>query len=225
MSGLDRSPWLRRALEQERQRRETRDPRDVMKALRSIIAPLTRGERARCSRSAPSWLHIKRDKRERTRVEITFSTQADGGSGDHPALRLKSLPELDDGALLTIFVQLRDKRLDKYNIGLAGTLRDGGAPWFVRVDLDPPLLAPDIDLGQPESDLLAQIIRRPENSRLGAGLATHAWPHCHVGRDPSDGAQETRVPVPFLMPQDALAWVLAIADPALEPCPWEDPPE
>lgn len=35
--------------------------------------------------------------------------------------------------------------------------------------------------------------------------------------------EETRVPVPFMSPPDALAWVLATADPDLEPCGWIDP--
>lgn len=221
MSGFDPTRrWLDIALQQERLRRARSTPRAMLKALRDGLRPLTGGERPRCSRSAVSWLHKKGNRR---RTELTFSAQTPERLGEHPALPLKNLPELQDGALLTVYVLLVGERVEKFNIGLTGALRDGSSPWFVRVDLDPPLLGVEVDLDGPEGDLFDRLRRRAETDRAGVGLCTHAWPHCHVGRSPAEGRQETRVPVPFMSPPDALAWVLATADPDLEPCGWIDP--
>ncbi len=220
--------WLEIALQQERLRRTAVDARAMLKALRGVLEPLTLGDRPRCSRSAKSWLCRKGDRRRGT--ELTFSAQTQEEPDDHPALKLQNLPSLEDGARLTVRVLLINKRLEKFNIGLAGELRGGAGPWFVRVDLDPPLLADDVDLDGPEHELFERLrtLPRDEEKRRerkgGAGLGSHAWPHCHVGRTPSDKLQQTRVPVPFIAPPDALAWVLATADSTLEPCPWLDPP-
>lgn len=213
--------WARRALAQERARRDLRyHPKQLIKELRSVIKPLTESEPRHASPQALHWLTREGDRR---RTEITFSDQSGVKLGDHPALALDHLTELADGALLTLFVLLVDERVEKYNIGLCGDLRDAGRPWFVRVDLDPPLLDPKVDLDDDEADLIAQIRRRPQKERLGHGLCSHAWPHGHVGHHPDAGEQETRVPVPFLDPVDALRWVIAVAQPRFEPCPWLDP--
>lgn len=214
--------WGQRALAQERARRTpVGRPQELIKRLRAVLRPLTESDPRRCSRQAVHWLSHEGDRR---RAEITFSDQTGARLGGHPALKLDNLPELQDGALLTVFVLLVDERVEKYNIGLCGRLRDADRPWFARVDLDPPLLGPKVDLKSDETKLIEQMRRHPKDRKHpGAGLCTHAWPHCHVGHHPDEAAQETRVPVPYLDPVEALQWIIGVADPTFEPCPWLDP--
>ncbi len=77
-----------------------------------------------------------------------------------------------------------------YSVGLVGVRKDNGNKWFARVDLD--------------------------GGSKGQGPCGHSRLHVHVGEDPNEAFQ-TRVPTCFLTPGEALAWLLANCDPALEP--------
>ena len=141
-----------------------------------------------CGRMAPYWV-----KRASTGIiEIA------GGDAvmktvkaEVPAMRLQNLPALDD-ALLTFRVVLQKdgKRVAQYTMSVVGTDKVSKKPWYVRIDLDP--------------------------EQRGAGPCGHPMLHCHVG-ETEKGGQETRVPLPWLGPDDALAWILATVEPKLEP--------
>jgi hypothetical protein len=119
--------------------------------------------------------------------------KANATSGDHPAIALSGLEQLKDGALLTLSVLTDSKaKLLEYSIGIHGRGKTSGAPWYARIDLT----------------------EEPE----GEGPCGHPLLHCHVGLDPStQGEPETRVPLPFLAPAEALDWLLATVDRRLEP--------
>lgn len=151
------------------------------------------GERRLCDRNAPSWLEPRLNVRgDRERLEL--SERADGRLGNHPAIRLRGLAHIEDGAKLVIWVnsERRRKRLLEYGISLCGIRRCGGSPWYARMELDE----------QP----------------CGQGPCGHPTLHCHVGVEP-DGEQEpkARVPLPWLYPWDALDWLMATVEPKLEP--------
>jgi len=88
---------------------------------------------------------------------------------------------------------LQDGTLREYCVSLAGKDRKTGRGWYARIDLDP--------------------------EQRGAGPCSHPALHCHVEEDPeADGVQESRVPLPWLLPDEALEWLLATAHPEkLEP--------
>jgi len=121
-------------------------------------------------------------------------------SWDHPAIALKGLEHLQDGALLTLSVLLdsRAQRLLAYSIGIQGQRKKPERTWYARIDLT----------------------EEPE----GAGLCGHPSLHCHVGEtseedhtlSPNSGEPSVkapmftaRVPLPWMMPVDALDWLLA----------------
>ena len=73
-----------------------------------------------------------------------------------------------------------------------------------------------------QGEELRQTLVRSRGSRRGAerrgSPCSHAMLHCHMGVDSLDkGGQDSRVPLPWLDPDEALAWVLATLDPRLEP--------
>ena len=151
------------------------------------------GERDHCSRTAPSWLEQHTNRRgNRDRLELTQS--ADARLGSHPAIQLRALEYLEDGAKLIIWVnsEHRRGRLLDYGISLCGLSRESGTRWYARMELDA--------------------------EQCGQGPCGHPVLHCHVGVDP-DAEQEpkARVPLPWLYPWDALDWLLATVEPRLEP--------
>lgn len=147
--------------------------------------------RKRCPEQAVAWL--KTEAREDRRKAFVFSENANAKVGSHPALALRDLRHLQDEARLTLSVLIdKTSRLISYNIGLQGTGRSTGTRWYARIDLT----------------------ESPE----GKGPCGHPLLHCHVGVDPTVMEEpETRVPLPFLTPAEALDWLLATADPSLEP--------
>ena len=121
-------------------------------------------------------------------------------SWDHPAIELKGLNHLKDGALLTLSVLLdpRAQRVLAYSIGIQGQSKRPERDWYARIDLT----------------------EEPE----GVGLCGHPLLHCHVGEtsegdpalSPSPVAPSAkaplftaRVPLPWMMPVNALDWLLA----------------
>jgi hypothetical protein len=110
-----------------------------------------------------------------------------------PAIALLNLPALDDAKLtFRVVLQADEKRIEQYTVSAVGKGKVTGRPWYVRVDLD--------------------------DEQKGNGPCGHPMLHCHVGVDSSvkDG-QESRVPLPWLGPDEAVAWILATLDPRLEP--------
>ena len=106
----------------------------------------------------------------------------------HPAVALRGLDHLD-GAMLTfvVCVQKRSNALLAYSIGLTGTA--DGRPWAARFDLT--------------------------DAPAGAGPCGHPLLHLHLG-DP-EARLQARAPAQHLSPAEALDWLLATVDPALEP--------
>lgn len=120
---------------------------------------------------------------------------------DHPAIALNGLQHIQDGALLTLSVLLdpRAQRVLAYSIGIQGQSKRPEGFWYARIDLTE----------QPE----------------GVGLCGHPLLHCHVGEKseeppplesptPSEPQAKAplftaRVPLPWMMPVDALDWLLA----------------
>ena len=144
-----------------------------------------------CDRMAPH--HI----RERDHVvEIaprqggaTISTRRE----QVPALALSNLPRLTDAKLaFRVTLGNRGKSIEQYTLTAIGTEKASGHPWYARVDLDP--------------------------EQRGAGPCSHAMLHAHLGMPgDEDEEQAARVPLPWLDPDEALAWLLATLDPRLEP--------
>ncbi len=166
---------LRRAAS-ERTTRRTRN--EIITALKRLA------DAGQCSQQVQGWLT--------TRAEcLTFSDSADGRDGrGHPAVALRGLPHLQDGAVLSMQIAFAAKgALCAYNLGVTGETRQGD-PWYVRVDLG---LTPE-----------------------GSGLCGHPLLHLHVGRDPEEDPQ-VRAPLAWLEPVDALTWLLATLDPRHEP--------
>lgn len=112
---------------------------------------------------------------------------------DVPAITLCDLPAIENAKLaFRVVLQDDERRIEQYTVSAVGTERDSGQPWYVRLDLDA--------------------------EQKGNGPCSHAMLHCHVGVDPTNkGGQESRVPLPWLDPDEAVAWVLATLDPRLEP--------
>lgn len=161
-------------------------PDDHKEALNRRIWRLA--DLGRCSSQARFWLTTRKQGDKRGLLTFGRSADAETPRG-HPALRLDGLKHLADGAALSIAVQLDSPRLRGYTVGLFGALRAGGAPWFSHVDLT----------------------EEPE----GQGVCGHPLLHAHVGGDPGRKFQ-ARAPLPRLAPADALDWLLATVDPALE---------
>lgn len=110
-----------------------------------------------------------------------------------PAIALLDLPAVEDAKLaFRVILQTDEKRIEQYTLSVVGKEKGSNRPWYVRVDLDA--------------------------EQRGEGPCSHAMLHAHLGADPLDkDGQESRVPLPWLDPDDALAWVLATLDRRLEP--------
>lgn len=106
--------------------------------------------------------------------------------------RNQLLAHLQDEALLTICIDMDERRREivSYSVALHGALSVGGTTWYARIDLD-------------------------ERSR-GQGPCAHALLHAHLGVG-EEGKFSPRAPLPWLHPADALDWLLATVEPAMEP--------
>jgi hypothetical protein len=112
--------------------------------------------------------------------------------GEFNAIRLRNLPALDDAGLTFCIVLDRRGGLREYSVSAVGKERQSGRGWYTRIDLDP--------------------------EQRGRGPCHHPMLHCHVGVDAAEKeTQETRVPLPWLHPNEALAWILAAIHEKLEP--------
>jgi hypothetical protein len=148
-------------------------------------------DQKRCSGTAIGWLENQSTKQGRNLLGLMV--RADGRDGrDRPAIKLKNLAHLEDGALLTISVEIDDRRREilSYSIALHGALRGDGAAWYARLDLD--------------------------ESCRGQGPCAHALLHAHIGLG-DEAKFSPRAPLPWLHPADALDWLLATVEPAMEP--------
>lgn len=112
---------------------------------------------------------------------------------------LLGLPNLVDGRLTVLLLAgARRHELHELTVMLAGqTLQ--AAPWCVALHLQN-------DLG-------------PKGDHAGSGACGHATLHCHVGPT-LDDEPKVRVPLPPLLPAEALDWVLSQVVPDYEPAPW-----
>ena len=151
-----------------------------------------------CSPNAVGWLQ-HRQVGAVTRITLK---QGDGHDAwQHHAVKLCGLAHLEDEALLTFSIDVHERGpvLVSYSMSIIGRCRPPlgsqtatTRPYYARVDLD--------------------------DTAKGSGLCGHALLHCHVGDDPGHNrAFAPRVPLPWLLPGDALDWLLASVHPELEP--------
>jgi hypothetical protein len=112
---------------------------------------------------------------------------------------LHNLPLLLDARLTVLLSQgTRRYELHALTIMLRGQTREE-VPWCVALHLHS-------DEGR-------------GGDHAGSGACGHAAFHCHVGPD-LDQQPEVRVPLPSLLPAEALDWVLSQVIPDYEPAPW-----
>lgn len=153
-----------------------------------------------CPREAPAWVTKATPKPRRSgtrgrRSMVRWSENTGGRVGNHPALRLHGLLHIEDGALLTLSVTLNGDQVAAYSVGVRGRNRRTGRGWYLRVDLD--------------------------DGQRGRGPCTHPLLHAHRGEDP-DLEPNVRVPMPYLPPERALQWLVAVVhSDRLEPEPWD----
>jgi hypothetical protein len=118
---------------------------------------------------------------------------------------LKGLPNLQQARLtVLLLIGTRKHELHALTIMLTGRTPQG-SPWCVALHL------PD-DRESPA---------HPDGDRQGSGACGHAALHCHVGPTLDDDPK-VRVPLPPLLPADALDWVLSQVVPDYEPARWPD---
>lgn len=179
-----------------------------------LLSALKRlAELGHCSKTVQGW--VKPQKRKDGHVEIVVRPGDAKDNWQRPAIKLKNLEHLEDGAVLSLMVTLSErapKGIRAYTLGLEGKLKASGLSWYARIDLT----------------------EKPE----GEGLCAHPLLHCHMGSQPDEpgppaetGLQASaaavskprvrafspRVPLPWLSPWEAVEWLLATADPSLEP--------
>jgi hypothetical protein len=186
----------------------------VQNQLLGRLRRLSSGQKPRCSANVQGWLQKRGARRW---VEIALKKSADGiDSWSNPAIVLKNLHYLEDGATLRFAVTVSERAprgIVAYTVALEGKVRSSHKHWYGQVHLT----------------------EAPE----GEGLCGHALLHCHVGSSPEEAAEESaaadtgpadaqqrklrhfspRVPLPWLNPWEALEWLLATVDPALDPAP------
>lgn len=154
----------------------------------------------RCDERSAHWLNEARGP-ERSKI-LTWGESADARDNrGHAALRLRdvaslggsgTIEHLRGGPVLSLRVIVdRAARVRTFSVGVEGVHATEGR-WYARVELT----------------------EMPE----GQGHCAHPLLHAHVGDDP-DAALSPRVPVPWMLPHEALEWLLATIDPSLEPAP------
>jgi hypothetical protein len=175
--------------------------------LTSLIRRLKQlADKGHCSRMVVGWFTTETVRGGRKKIALKPGSGLPDNRG-RPSIPLRGLEHLEDGALLTLSILLesRGRPILDYSIGIQGTSRKPQRPWYARIDLT----------------------EKPE----GVGLCGHPLLHCHMGVladeevesiTPAPGATKTRVltpraPLPWLMPHDALDWLLATVDPGLDP--------
>ena len=199
------SRWTSLREEIDRARRE--QPRYDLTRVTGVIKRL--GDRGFCDKSAKHWLSEVNGPKGMTIRAWSRSANAFDNRGHH-ALRLRALRFLADtanasmpdhlrlGPVLSLRVVMdRAGRLREFSVGIDGACRgtaEGavGSRWYARVDLT----------------------ETPE----GQGDCGHPLLHAHIGDDP-DAVLSPRAPLPWMLPHEALEWLLATVDPALEPAP------
>jgi hypothetical protein len=116
---------------------------------------------------------------------------------------LHDLPTLRDARLTVLLLTgTRRHELHELTIMVEGITPEG-SPWCVALHLPDDRESP----GHPDGD------------RQGSGACGHAAFHGHVGPT-LDHEPKVRVPLPPLLPADALDWVLSQVVPGYEPAPW-----
>lgn len=190
--------WQRRYEDHQSRRRAGRlSTAECQKQLMRCLDRLVKGRH--CDPKVMGRLHHKTDPRTQ-RTVIGLAPSADT-PGRHPALVLKGLSTLQDGALLTLVVQLRHAELLTYSIGLRGRPRESVQPWYCRIDL--------------HEDGDAEF-----SGESHGGYCNHPLLHCHIGADPEQREYpKVRAPLDWLQPWEALEWLLATTDGRLEPEP------
>jgi hypothetical protein len=207
---------------------ETRAGREAapgQEKVRNYLLSALKGlaERGHCSKTVQGWL--KSEKKKDGYVEIAVQHGDAHDNWSRPAIKLKNLAHLQDGAVLSLMVTLSErapKGICAYTLGLEGKSKTSGLAWYARIDLT----------------------KKPE----GDGVCAHPLLHCHMGSKADEaGAPEgssppvtpqadvqtgskrrarifsPRVPLPWLAPWEAVEWLLATVDPSLEP-PAGEPP-
>ena len=174
--------WGELASETRQRAAATRVPKRVRNEIVIVLKRLA--DAGQCSQQVQGWLTTNAEC-------LTFSPSADGRDGrGHPAVTLRGLPHLQDGAVLSMQIEFASKgALRGYNLGVTGATRQEDL-WYARLDLG---LMPE-----------------------GSGLCGHPLLHFHGGRDPDEDPQ-VRAPLAWLEPVDALTWLLATLDPRHEP--------
>jgi hypothetical protein len=139
------------------------------------------------------------DKNDRNAHVRLWRIAGTGNDGEP----LWDLPNLEDARLnVQLLTGTRKHELHALTIMLTGKT-PSGARWCVALHL------PD-DRESTEC---------PGGDRQGSGACGHAAFHCHVGPT-LDDEPKVRVPLPPLLPAEALDWVLAQVVPDYEPAPW-----
>jgi hypothetical protein len=156
----------------------------ILRRLKDLI------KRRHCSPTAVGWLTVRTNASAK-KIELTKNADGRDARG-HPAVLLRGLERLQDGAALTMAIDVVERsKLHSYTVSIVGRTRSTGAPFYARIDLD-------------------------EEPR-GEGLCSHPMLHCHVGSDPvANEKLSPRAPLPWLHPADALDWLIATFHPALE---------
>lgn len=172
------SAWLGLLRSVSNSRHQPREPRLLRQKLQGVLDRMQ--AEGRCG-----WPRVTLTKNRDNHGPHLIALQAG-------PLALEGSEALDDVRLRLSAELSPSKVLEAYSVGLAGTVRGGGASWYVRIDLDP--------------------------VNLGRGPCSHAMLHCHVGDVPKGNAlPEVRVPMPWLEPDEALAWLLTQVYEDLEP--------
>jgi hypothetical protein len=187
----------------------------MQKVQNRIMVLLQRlAKRRHCSGHVIGWIEQQGLPGHAKKVQL--SSNADGRDNrEGPALKLRNLCHLKDDAVLGFMVTVAErapKGIRAYTVSVQGELKHGGMPWYARIDLT----------------------EWPE----GQGLCAHPLLHCHVGSHSDEAgsteAEETsplmenvlrsrirlfspRVPLPWLLPWEALEWLLATVEPTFDP--------
>lgn len=179
--------WEELRAEVEKARAERRE-RDWVNLL--IVQVKRAVQRKVCAEHEP--FRIKKTGRT-IEVRPRDGVTAKAVNADIPAIPLFGLDAIEDAKLtFRILLAADQKRVDQYTVSVVGKEKASGRSWYVRIDLDA--------------------------EQKGEGPCSHAMLHGHFGVDPNEkGGQESRLPLPWLDPDDALAWVFATLDRRLEP--------
>jgi hypothetical protein len=147
-----------------------------------------------CDGSLPSRFTYDQDSRKGLRTWHIRGTEERGEPLEH-------LPTLLDARMTVLLLTgVRRNELHELTVMLEGQTLEQ-APWCVALHL--------------------QNDRGPTGDHGGAGACGHAALHCHVGPT-LDKEPRVRVPLPPLLPAEALDWVLSQVVPDYEPAPWRD---